>query len=253
MYKILLTISILTIVSISCLSSINSSNAQSSQNNHTIILSNRDFNSTLSASGTSMIKIKPDKVTLSLGVETTNKTADAALYSNSKSMNKTLAALKSAGVKENETKTSLFDISPNYNYSQSSRGDLTGFTVRNSITIESSNINAISTWIDTAIAAGANNINSIDFILSDKKLGEIKNSLIEPAIDSAVEKANIAGSALGLKIIGVKSIKLLEFTTSPLPQQVFVTKAMAATPPTPIIAGEQTISQNVDIVFIVGK
>ncbi len=90
MYKILLTISILTIVSIACLSSINSSNAQSSQNNHTIILSNRDFNSTLSASGASMIKIKPDKVTLSLGVETTNKTADAALSSNSKSMNKTL-------------------------------------------------------------------------------------------------------------------------------------------------------------------
>ena len=29
-----------------------------------------------------MIKIKPDKVTLSLGVETTNKTADAALASN---------------------------------------------------------------------------------------------------------------------------------------------------------------------------
>jgi uncharacterized protein len=253
MYKILLTISILTIVSIVCLSPINSSNAQSSQNNHTIILSNRDFNSTLSASGTSMIKIKPDKVTLSLGVETTNKTADAALSSNSKLMNKTLTALKTAGVKENETSTSLFDISPNYNYSQSSRGDLTGFTARNSITIESFNINATSNWIDTAIAAGANNINSIDFTLSDKRLEQIKNSLIEPAINSAAQKANIAASALGLKIIGVKSIKLLEFTASPLPQQVFATKAMAATPPTPIIAGEQTISQNVDIVFVVGK
>ena len=44
-----------------------------------MIISNHDFNSTLSASGKSMIKIKPDKVTLSLGVETTNKTADAGL------------------------------------------------------------------------------------------------------------------------------------------------------------------------------
>ena len=168
-------------------------------------------------------------------------------------MNKTLIALKKVGVKENETNTASFDISPNYNYSQSSRGDLIGFTARNSIVIESSNINATSNWIDTAITSGANNINSIDFTISDKKIEQIKNSLIKPAIDNAVEKADIAASALGLKIIGVKSIKLLEFTASPLPQQEFATKAMVSKPSTPIIAGEQTISQNVDIIFIVGK
>jgi uncharacterized protein YggE len=200
-----------------------------------------------------MIKIKPDKVTLSLGVETTNKTADAALVSNSKLMNKILIALKKVGVKDNETNTVSFDISPNYNYSQLNRGNLIGFTARNSIIIESSNINATSNWIDTAITSGANNINSIDFTISDKKLEQIKNSLIKPAIDNAVEKADIAASALGLKIVGVKSIKLLEFTASPLPQQEFATKAMASKPSTPIIAGEQTISQNVDIIFNVGK
>jgi len=200
-----------------------------------------------------MIKIKPDKVTLSLGVETTNKTADAALVSNSKLMNKILIALKKVGVKDNETNTVSFDISPNYNYSQLNRGNLIGFTARNSIIIESSNINATSNWIDTAITSGANNINSIDFTISDKKLEQIKNSLIKPAIDNAVEKADIAASALGLKIVGVKSIKLLEFTASPLQQQEFATKAIASKPSTPIIAGEQTISQNVDIIFIIGK
>jgi len=200
-----------------------------------------------------MIKIKPDKVTLSLGVETTNKTADAALVSNSKLMNKILIALKKVGVKDNETNTVSFDISPNYNYSQLNRGNLIGFTARNSIIIESSNINATSNWIDTAITSGANNINSIDFTISDKKLEQIRNSLIKPAIDNAVEKADIAASALGLKIVGVKSIKLLEFTASPLPQQEFATKAIASKPSTPIIAGEQTISQNVDITFNVGK
>ena len=41
-----------------------------------------------------MIKMKPDKVTLSLGVETANKTAEAALESNSNLMNKTLLVLK---------------------------------------------------------------------------------------------------------------------------------------------------------------
>lgn len=240
--------------SIVCLFSLDHSlNAQSPQDNHTIIISNHDFNGTLSSSGKSVIKIKPDKVILSLGVETTNKTADAALAYNSKLMNKILIALKKAGVRENETNTASFGISPNYNYSQSSRENLIGFTARNSIIIESSNINATSNWIDTAITVGANNINSIDFTISDKNLERIKNSLIKPAIDNAAEKANIAASALGLKIVGVKSIKLLEFTTSPLPQQEFATQAKATMPSTPIIAGEQTISQNVDIIFIISK
>src|SRR5262245_35044917 len=105
MYRILIAILILIISSVVCLSWSISSHAQSSQGNHTIIISNHNFNTTLSSSGKSMIKIKPDKVILSLGVETTNKTADSALASNSKLMNKTLLALKKVGVKDNETNT----------------------------------------------------------------------------------------------------------------------------------------------------
>ena len=70
MYKILTTTLILVIPTIVCLSSKSASHAQSSQGNHAMIISNHDFDSKLSASGKSMIKIKPDKVTLSLGVAT---------------------------------------------------------------------------------------------------------------------------------------------------------------------------------------
>jgi uncharacterized protein len=215
------------------------------------------INSTLSVSGMATTKVKPDKVILSLGVETTNKTADEALSSNSKLMSKTLAALKAAGVRENETSTSSFSISANYNYSQSSRGILTGFTASNSVIIESNGINRTSKWIDTAISAGANNINSIDFTLSDKKQKAITNSLITQSIDNAKEKARIAASALGLKVIGVKSINFIEFSPPTIPQQQsFLAKAAPTSPnaaSTPIIPGEQEIAQNIDIVFILGK
>jgi uncharacterized protein YggE len=169
-------------------------------------------------------------------------------------MNKTLLALKKVGVKESEISTGSFDISPNYNNTQSGRGDLIGFTARNSIVIESFNINSTSNWIDTAVTSGANNINSIDFTISNDKLEQVKNSLIQPAIDNAKEKASIAASALGLKIIGIKSIRILEPATSfPLPQQEFAAKTLTSKPATPIIPGEQTISQGVDIIFLDGK
>jgi uncharacterized protein len=247
--------SIFAIVSLIYLSHVNISvNAQTvfAQN-----IGSNPINSTLSVSGMATTKVKPDKIILSLGVETTNKTADEALSSNSKLMSKTLAALKAAGVRENETSTSSFSISPNYNYSQASRGILTGFTASNSVIIESNGINRTSKWIDTAIFAGANNINSIDFTLSDKKQKAITNSLITQSIDNAKEKARIAASALGLKVIGVKSINFIEFSPPTIPQQQsFLAKAAPTSPnaaSTPIIAGEQEIAQNIDIVFILGK
>ncbi|HET7149229.1 MAG TPA: SIMPL domain-containing protein [Candidatus Nitrosopolaris sp.] len=206
-------------------------------------------NNVLSVPGTATTKVKPDKVTLILGVETTNQTAKAALSTNSATMNKVLNVLLSAGVKRNETSTSAFSISPNYNYSQG-RNLITGFTVTNSIQIESSNINDTARWIDTAISSGgATSVSSIVFTLSDKKLQEIKNGLIKQAINNARSEADIAASALGLKVLGIKAVYLNEFEQPPIPPQPFLQKQSLATPAgadgTPIISGQQGVSVSV--------
>jgi len=204
-------------------------------------------NTILSVPGTATTKVKPDKVTLALGVETTNQTANAALGTNSATMNKVIKVLLSAGVKQNETSTSAFSISPNYNYSQG-RNIITGFTVTNSIQIESSNINDSAKWIDTAVSSGgATSINSIGFTLSDKKLGETKNGLIKQAINNARSKADIAASALGLKVVGIKSVFLNEVEQPATPLQPFLQKTTpTGANVTPIISGLQDVSVSVN-------
>ena len=62
-------------------------------------------NKTLFVTGSASTQTKPDKVTMSLGVETTDTKAKAALAANSKLMDKIVNALKIAGIKENETST----------------------------------------------------------------------------------------------------------------------------------------------------
>ena len=216
-------------------------------------------NSTLSVSGTAFTKVKPDRVVISIGVETTNKTAKASLDANSESMNKIISALRNSGVKENETSTSSFTISPNYNYTESGTIlNITGFTVTNSIQIDSSTLVNISSWIDAAVASGANSINSIDFRISNNKLEDTKNMLIKDAIANAREKADIVSPELGLKVIGVKSITVGEFDYIQ-PPQPFMEKRFdaAGTAPatavtTPILAGEQEVSVSVSIVFLIG-
>lgn len=214
------------------------------------------MNSTLFVSGSASNQTKPDRVTVSLGVETTNSTAEEALASNSDLMNKVLNALKAAGVQENETSTSTFSITPNYNFSaDTNEGRLIGFTVSNSIQIQSGNIENVSKWIDTAVTSGANNVNSIFFSLSDSKMNEIKNSLLKDAIDNAKAKADIAASAAGLKVIGVKSINVGQPAIAPPP--IPVNRALAfdgglAAPSTPIISGQQEVSASVDIIYLIG-
>jgi uncharacterized protein len=223
--------------------------------NPTNNITTTNASNTLSLTGTATTTVKPDKVTLSLGVETTNKTADAALAANSKIMNQVIDALKSSGVKDNETSTSSFSISPNYNYSQPSVASrITGFTVSNSIQIQSTEINNTSKWIDTAIASGANTVDRIDFALSDKKLEETKNNLIKQAMQDARAKADILASAAGVKVVGIRSINLNELAIQPPPTPVPLAKqslAATETRPTPIISGQEEVTTNMNVVFLI--
>src|ERR671919_3167549 len=212
-------------------------------------------NTTLSVSGSAITKIRPDRVFISLGVETTDTTANGSLASNSMLMNQAITALRNLGIMENETSTSVFNIFPNYNYTESgTRLNITGFTATNSIQIESSKIDNVSSWIDTAVAAGANNINTIEFTISNKKLEDTRNMLIVEAISNARQKADIASAAVGLKIIGVESIVVEEFANIPPPEPFMAREALAepaAGPsPTPILAGEQQVSANVEIIYL---
>ena len=214
-------------------------------------------NKTLFVTGSATTVVEPDKVTVSLGVETTNTTAKAALAANSELMSKIINALKTAGVKENETSTSSFTITPNRNYSlDKDQGKLIGFTVSNSIQIDSNKVNDTSDWIDIAVSSGANNVNSIYFSLSDKKLDEIKNELVTDAIENAKEKADIAASALGHKVVGIRTASIDQVTPyfpGPVPYATESLKNEAFAPSTPILTGEQQISLNVNIVFLMEK
>jgi len=223
-------------------------------------------NSTLYVMGDAQTMVKPDKVTLLFSIETTNTTADGALNSNSEAMNNTLEALKAAGVLENETSTSFFNISPNYNITREDEDlppietrDIVSYTVTNSITIDSSNLLNVSERIDTAVQAGVNDISSITFSLSDEKSELIENDLLKQAVEDAQNKADIAASALGLKVVGVESVNIEGIDKIPLysPQRYFAEEAVGAASPeaghsTPIIAGEQQITSSVNVVFLIG-
>ena len=210
------------------------------------------LNNTLFVSGSATDKVDTDLVTISIGVQSTNESVTYAVTSNSKIANEIITSLRDNGVKENEISTSQYSIQPNFNFTESGNMVKTGFTVSNILTVQSPNFDNISSWIDSAVTAGANTINGVDFKVSDKSLDSVKNTLIQQAISNAKQNADIASSAIGSTIVGIKSISVNTDGFNPMPfSDQFMQRSFASEPSsTPIIPGQQEVSVSVQITYL---
>lgn len=65
--------------------------------------------------------------------------------------------------------TTNYNLYPVYNTKDNSR-EIIGYSVSNEITVTIDNIDMVGTVIDTAINAGASNVNSIEFGLKDSQV-----------------------------------------------------------------------------------
>ncbi len=211
-------------------------------------------NSTLMVSGSASTSVKTDEVTISFGVTTTNDTAKKSLDENSKIMTKVMSSLFNIGIKENQTSTDTFYVSPEFNYSENAQRKIIGYTTTNSIQIKSKDIENVSKWIDAASKAGANNVNSIYFGISDDKYSKTKTSLIKDAINDAKNKAETAALAAGVQITGIKNISIdqitpISYRTNQYPMAAsFKDSAIADTP---IMSGEQDVSVSIGVVYYI--
>ena len=73
--------------------------------------------------------------------------------------------------------------------------EIIGYSVSNEITVTIDNIDMVGTVIDTAINAGANNVNSIEFGLKDSQV--YKDKVLQQAIADAKRKAQVVANSLG--------------------------------------------------------
>ncbi|MDE1764724.1 MAG: SIMPL domain-containing protein [Thaumarchaeota archaeon] len=216
---------------------------------------------TLAVSGRSTEQVKPDTVVVWFAVETKNKTAEGALDSNSAIAQNVISALEKAGANQSELSTSSFNIQPIYNNKQYGppEGNLTGYMVTNTIQVSGTNLNSTSGWIDTAVKAGATRVNNVRFSISDATMKTIQDGLIKAAIADAREKADLAASATGMKVIGVKSMNLNTGFFgyqgpygAPMMEEQMGAARVTSGPAVPIIGGEQQVSANVGITYLIG-
>lgn len=163
--------------------------------------------------GEAELKVAPNQVTVLLGVTTQNKTAKRALSDNSQLMNKIIAAINKKGITKKELNTQRFGVQPiwssrprNFSGSEEWKSTITGYRVNNTIKVVTAQIDLVGELINVATTAGANQVQSINFGLSNPR--EYRKQAIETAIKNAKEDAEFVAEASELMVSGIKTIHL---------------------------------------------
>jgi uncharacterized protein YggE len=133
---------------------------------------------TLSVSGTGQTFLSPDIAYIYVGVHTEQDTAADAVAANNTQTQKVIDALKAAGVDPKDIRTSNFSIWPNQQYGPDGQPTSLRYVVDNSVYVTVRDLNGLGDLLDSAIAAGANSINSVQFDVADAAgmtLGEVQS------------------------------------------------------------------------------
>ena len=117
--------------------------------------------------GGGIVNAKPDKAEIAIGVITENKQLELAQKENAKITQQVIDSIKSMGVLEKDIQTKNYNIRTKYDYIDGKQ-EFRGYEVTNYLKVVVRNINDVGERIHTAVKNGANNVENISFIVSDK-------------------------------------------------------------------------------------
>jgi uncharacterized protein YggE len=208
-------------------------------------LAQSDFPPAISVTGEGTVSVPPDRASVDAGVASDAKTAREASEANNVAMAKVLAALKGAGIDEKDLQTARLSLQPQYAPNRSGPAAIVGYRASNRVSIRLRDVARIASVIDTLVGAGANDIGNISFSVS--QASKLRDEAREKAVADARRKAEIYARAAGVTLGAPLSI-----VEGGSPAPVFRSlQAAPAPPPTPIAAGEETLSVSVTVTWAI--
>jgi len=205
---------------------------------------------TISVTGRGEIFITPDVANISFSVETNAKTASEAVKQNADNTSKVLKALKAQIGKDDKLSTAGYNLTPVYEYNnQTKKSEFNGYRATNVITVKTHDLNNLGNLIDSAAAAGSNNIQGLSF--DTTKRDEYRREALVKAVEDAKTTAQTVTNAAGVKITKIFQISPSYDYPTPVYRDFAVRgKAdFAEAASTPIEAGEISIKALVNMVF----
>ena len=202
---------------------------------------------TIEVDGNGETRTSPDTADLDLAIDTQAKTAEEAATRNAALATKVIDALKTKLGGKGKITTGGYTLDPQYDQRPNAKPTIIGYNAQNTVTVHTGALDLVGALIDSAIAAGANRVNSLNFSVKDDT--KARTEAIAIATRDAHAQADALASALNVKLG-----KVLKATTvsqaRPIPMQMGRAMAMsAASVATPVEPGEVTVPATVSLTF----
>jgi uncharacterized protein YggE len=195
----------------------------------------------ISVTGEATVSVPPDLAQIDGGVTSEAKTAREASDANNAAMGKVLLALKGAGIDEKDFQTSRLSLQPQIAPNRTGPNAIVGYRASNRVTLRLRDVTKVASVIDTLVAAGANDIGGINFMVS--QASKLLDEAREQAIADARRKAEIYAKAAGVTLGAPLSISE---EGAPAPIQ-FRRMAAGMAASAPVAQGEETLAVTVSV------
>ena len=205
---------------------------------------------TLSVSGSGEALLSPDIAYIYVGVHTENTVAATAVEENTTQTEALMQAIRDFGIEANDIRTTNFSIYPMDRFDPAT-GLPSGekvYAVDNTVYVTVRDLTKLGDLLDTAVQAGANNINSVQFDVAEKDEA-LKQARAE-AVKDAESQAQSLAQAAGLSLGEIQSISFFDAQPYPLFDGkgggAMAAEAAAAVPIQP---GQLTFTVNVSVTY----
>lgn len=153
---------------------------------------------TIAVSGTGEVRVEPDEVLLSFGVQSYDKDVHSAKAANDKEVQQVLKFITDFGVKPDDTQTGELNIQPQYVHDDGRVVKIDRYMLYRGVTVHLRDVKKFEPLLQGLIETGVNQFGGIEFRSSD--LQKHRDTARELALKAAREKATKMASVLEQKI-----------------------------------------------------
>jgi len=170
--------------------------------------------------GEGKVYVTPDIAKITVGVQETGTSLKTVQDSVNKKSQALTGAIKKLGIKDEDIKTTSYNLYPQYDYQTSARR-IMGYQVSTTYEVTIRDFDKINEVITSATSVGANMEGSINFEINDVTEKEKLQEARELAVSEAKEKAEGLASSAGITLGRI--INISENQNSNYPQPLYAT------------------------------
>jgi uncharacterized protein YggE len=152
----------------------------------------------ITVNGETVVKVQPDQIIITFGIETWDKNIMAAKQENNEILKKAVVVIKESGIPDKDIQTDYLSIEPRYGDNHEKRNFI-GYFVRNTFVVTLAEPDKVENLVTGVLQSGVNYIHSINFQTTEFK--KYREQARELALNAAKEKAEKMAGTLG-QLIG---------------------------------------------------